>query len=376
MEGLAITSRGIEDTACMEIMELINAKCQPEPGCVAFNFDKFEDLCLLCYKSQSVDRILYLIGSFKFDNFFQEFEEFIKEFEIDEWLDKNKNFKVECSRIGIHKFKSVDVESEAARLILKKIKSSKIKFDIKNYDIIFFVYIIDNKCYFGIDFGGFELNKRSYKIFLHPGSLRGTIAHALLRESGFKKKDIMLDPFSRDGIIPIEAAFYAADFPVNYFKKDRFAFLKLEIKISFEKFFKKIDNKIKKSKAEIHAFDHLFRYVDYSKKNAKIAGVDKQIEFSRTELEWLDIKFKEKSLDKIITNLPTSKNANLEKIYNEFFYQSAYILKDSGTIGLITRMPDFVKKHAEKHHFAVLKEKAVWSGEQLLNIVVFEKKNR
>ena len=38
-------------------------------------------------------------------------------------------------------------------------------------------------------------------------------------------------------------------------------------------------------------------------------------------------------------------------------------------------MPDFVKKHAEKHNFIISKEKGVWSGEQLLKIMVYKKKN-
>ena len=63
----------------------------------------------------------------------------------------------------------------------------------------------------------------------------------------------------------------------------------------------------------------MFKYVDFLKKNAKIAGVDKHINFSRVELEWLDIKFKKESIDRIITNPPISKNANLDKVYNEFF---------------------------------------------------------
>ena len=375
MKGLAITSRGIEESANIEIRELINAQGKIEESCVIFDFEKFEDLCLLCYKSQSVDRIIYLIDDFEFENFSEDFEKFIDKIKIEEWIKKYKNFKVECTRVGQHDFKSVDAETQFAKSILKKYKNEKIKFNIKEYEIIFFIYIINNKCYLGIDFSGFELNKRIYKIFLHPGSLRGTIAYALIRESGFEKKEIVLDPFSRDGVVVIETTFYANDFPVQYFRKDKLAFLKLDLGIDYEKFFGSIDRKIKKSKPEIYAFDHLFKYVDFSKKNAKIAGVDKDINFSRTELEWLDIKFKKETIDRIITNLPTSKNADLEKIYNEFFYQAEFILKKDGSIAVISIVPEFLEKHAEKHNFVVFKEKAVWSGERELNIMVFKKKN-
>ena len=291
---------------------------------------------------------------------------------FDKWI-KDKRFRVECIRLGQHNFRSNDVEMKTGQLILKKLKKKNIKVDIKDYEFIFLVYVIGNKCYFGIDFAGFELNKRPYKIFLHPNSLRGTIAYALIRQSGFEKNDVMLDPFSRDGIIPIEAAFYATNFPLNYYKKDRFAFLKFGLDVDFEKFFRNADKVIKKSKIGVYSYDHLFKYVDYSKKNAKIAGVDKQINFSRVELEWLDIKFKKESVDRIVTNLPTSKNANLNKVYKEFFYQSEYILKKNGTIALISKTPDFVKEYAAKYKFVVSKERDVWSGEQLLKMIVFKK---
>ena len=375
MKGLAITSKGIEDIASLEIKELIDAKCNTQDSCIVFDFEKFEDLCLLCYKSQSVNRIIYLIEDFEFKNFLKDFETFIEKIDIREWVNKYRSFKVECTRIGGHNFKSVDAETQFAKSILKKYKNEKLKFNMKEYEIIFFIYIIENKCYFGIDFSGFELNKRVYKIFLHPGSLRGTIAYALIKESGFQKKEIMLDPFSRDGVVVIETAFYANNFPVQFFRKDKFAFLKFDLGIDYEKFFKNVDKKIKKSSSEIYSFDHSFKYVDYSKKNAKIAGVDKEINFSRTELEWLDIKFKKKTIDRIITTLPTSKNANLDKIYNEFFYQADYILKNDGRIAVISTIPDFLIQHAEKHNFAVDKEKDVWSGEQKLKIVAFKKKS-
>lgn len=374
MKGLVITSKGLEETASAEIKELIDADCRIEKGCVVFEFGNFKDLCLLCYKCQSVDRVLYLIGSFEFKNFFEELKDFVEKSDFGEWIGKYKRFRVECIRQGSHGFKSIDIEAEAAKLISKKSKN-RIKLSIKEHEIHFFIYVFDNKCYFGIDFAGFEMNKRGYKIFLHPSSLRGTIAYALIRESGFEKREVMLDPFSRDGVIAIEAAFYANDFPCNYFKKEKFAFLKLGLGIDYEKFFNKADKKIKKFKNCIYSYDHLFKYVDYSRKNAKIAGVDKQINFSRVEVEWIDIKFKKESIDRIIANPPTSKNADLDRIYNEFFYQAEYVLKEDGAIAIISRIPDFAKKYAKKHNFTISKEKGVWSGEQSLSIIVFKKKN-
>ena len=372
MNGLVVTSKGLEKIASIEIKELINADCEMAPYCVAFNFSKFEDLCLLCYKCQSVDKVIHLLGKFNFNNL-NEIEGLIDKLDLDKLIE-NKTFKVECIRQGVHDFKSTDVEIMASKFLLGKFKKNGVKIDMKEHEIIFFICVFQNDFYFGVDFAGIDLNKRSYKIFLHPGSIRGTIAYALVRETGFKKNDCILDPFSKDGIIPIEAALYASGFPVNYYNKEKFAFTKLKIDIDFEKFFMKIDKQIKKTRLSIYDYDQSFRYVDSSRKNSKIAGVDKYINFSRIELEWLDIKFKRESVDVIATSLPNSKNANLDKIYNEFFYQGEYILKKDGKIAVISRSPEMALKHASKHNFTISKEREVWSGEQSLKIFVFEKK--
>ena len=372
MKGIVITSKGVEDAASTEIKELIGSDCRIEKRCVVFEIKGFLDLCLLCYKSQSAERVLHLLGSFEFEKI-EDIEKNIGSLELEGYTKDYKSFKVECLRIGEHDFNSVDVQTAISKVIHGK-SGKSLKVVMKGQDLTFFACVVDNKCYFGVDFAGFELNKRQYKIFLHSGSLRGTIAYALVRESGFKKKETMLDPFSRDGVISIEAAMYASGFPVNYFNKEKFAFLKLKLGIDFEEFFKKIDRKISKKKLKIYSFDHLFKYVDYSKKNAKIAGVDKLVSFSRVELEWIDIKFKEESVDRIVTSLSTSKSINLDRVYGELFYQSEYILKKGGILAVITRLPEFARKHAGKHNFEIVKEKEIWSGEQQLAVILF--KNR
>ena len=63
METLAITIKGIEDIASLEIKELIKAKIiEEKPSVVIFKPNKLIDLCMLCYKAQSISRVLYLFG--------------------------------------------------------------------------------------------------------------------------------------------------------------------------------------------------------------------------------------------------------------------------------------------------------------------------
>jgi len=385
MKGLAITSKGIEDIAALEIKELIKAKSETKDSCVIFNIKKLEDLCLLCYESQSVDKILFLFDSFNFKNFddsIEKIKKIIGSVNFSEWMNKGNTFRVTCKKINNNEFSSEETAGKIGYLIIehiKKTKKYKQKVELDNPDITFLIFINKNTAYFGIDFSGRDLQKREYKLFTHPAALRSTIAYSLLRIADLKKSEILLDPFCHSGELPIEAALFTTNFPVNYFSKEKFSFLKFKPfkKFNFNKFFEKIDKKILKTKPIINCFDSNNSNLVASKKNAKIAGINKSLNFSRMDTEWLDTKLKKESINKIITHpLEPSHHINpkdIEKLYNEFFHQSEFILKKQGKIATITRKTDLLKETAEKHKFKVKSEREVWCGKEGFNVLVFSK---
>ena len=380
MKAIAITSKGIEDITALEIKELVKAKTQVKESCVIFEPKKLEDLCLLCYKAQSAEKILFLFDCFDFNNneLFEDIKKHIEKIDFGKWLNKKTTFRVSSKKIDNDDLSNEEVCSRTGELIINHIKRAKKyrqKVDLNNPDIIFFVYIFKNTCYLGIDFSGFELHKRQYRIFQHPNALRATIAYSLTRIAGIKENETILDPFTGSGTIPIEAALYFSGFPVNYYNKDKFAFLKFS-KIS-KSFFGSIDKKISHSKASIYGYDSVLGYITSAKKNAKIAGIIKELKLSRCEISWLDTKFKKNSVDKIITYPPQeSKNISqkiTEKIYSEFFHQADFILKKNGKIVLITKSMELLKKYAEQFKFKLKEEREVYSGQQILKVAVFGK---
>ena len=92
MKGLVITSKGIEDIAALEVKELIKAKSEIKDSCVIFDIKKLEELCLLCYKAQSAEKILFLLGAFEL----KELEKSIAKIKFDDWLYKKTTFRVSC----------------------------------------------------------------------------------------------------------------------------------------------------------------------------------------------------------------------------------------------------------------------------------------
>ncbi|MBW2992945.1 hypothetical protein KY317_00020 [Candidatus Woesearchaeota archaeon] len=371
MKGLAITYKGMEDISATEISELIKSpNIKPVSGGVVFDFDKFEDLFLLCYRMQSAIKIIYL-----FENFQISGVDDIRLSGID-MIDNATTFSSRCTRIGEHNFSSKDVEAKVGDII-KELSSAKV--DLKNPEIPVLTYIYDNDCYVGIDFSGIDLSKREYRIYTNANSLKGNIAYALLKIADYKKEDVIIDPFCGSGEIPIEAGLFSLKFPVNFYSKNKFAFSgfrKFE-KFDFDKFFEKIDKKIRKIKSNIYAYDAQQRNLKSAEKNAKIAGVLKQINFSRTEVEWLDIKFKKGEVNKIICRVPELtkmvKKEKIEKLYRELFYQANHVLHKKGLLVCVLRDAEFLKKESMKERFKIFEEREIVHGKEVLKVVVFGK---
>jgi len=382
MEEIAITHKGIEDIAALEVKELIKADSKINETVVLFEPKNMIDLCKLAYKAQSISRVVYLFDELKnqtdFNEILKTIEKRIKKINLDKWLDKDNSFKILCRHLTNNNFSSQDMEKEAGAFIIGNIKQKKAynqKVDLENPDLIFYIYIFNKRCYLGIDFCGFDLSKRDYKVFSSASDIKGTIAYSLLRIAGYKKEKKLLDPFCSSGIIPIEAALYNRG-TVNYYRKQDFAFLKLKPfeKQDFEDFFNKLNKEDNKNKPLISASDQQLYYIRAAKKNAKIAAVNKDIEFSRADIEWLDTRFDKNEIDLIVAKPLFSKYdlQRTRKTYDEFFYAAKYILSEKGKIVLISRTAELLRQSAEKHGFKIAEERNVWQGQQKLEITVFK----
>jgi len=386
IKGLIITHRGMEDVAAREIEEILKAKSQINDMCVSFGVKELTDLCRLCYLSQSASRILFLLDDFKISADFEEttkiIEPRLEKLKLGEWISKETRFKVECRREGKHDFTSQTLAEWLADKLGSKIKADcKLEptADLKDPNLIFYVLVVNDNLYFGIDLAGFELGKRDYKIMSHMPSIKGNIGYGLLRIVGYEKKHNLLDVSSYSGVVPIEAAIYATERPINYYRKSELHFPKFpNLKsIDFERFFGEIDKKIKdKAEGEIHCLNNHFRYISAAKTNSKIAGVNKNISFSRFDVEWLDTKFGKNSIDIMASNSPRISSTNgkiVERYYNELFYQANYVLKKEGKIGLLTNSLDLIRAAAQKSKFRAVGERSIWQGEEELKLAVFEK---
>ena len=137
----------------------------------------------------------------------------------------------------------------------------------------------------------------------------------------------------------------------------------------FEDAIKGIDSMVKKpEKPLVISMDSLFRNVSAQKKNAKIAGVEKYVAFSRTDTDWLDIKMKERKASLICTKpLEPSHSVSERKAadsYKSLFVRAKDALSEKGFLCLVTLKPGFMLEQARNAGYREIVTRTVWQGKQ------------
>lgn len=340
MKGLIITQAGLESISEKEILSLLpKAKTTKGQGTVIVEVKDVEELCSIAYRCQSVTKVLLLLNHAK------TIDEAKGNLQLQDYVQGTFACRA-SSDIGSSQELSGSVGGHVKNLTDAKVS-------LKNPDTTIYALEQAEDAYIGVDLSGHDLTKRDYRVFAGVEQLRATTAFGALLFAGYESGKILIDPFCRAGIIPIEAALYSAQRSHMYFAKEKLAFNKM--KGDWDKFFTKQDEEYDEPEMNINAVDNLARHVTFVKKNAKIAGVNKLIKYSRMDLDWLETRFDENSVDLIVTKIPepgkkiTEKKC--EKIYQEFFYQCEYILKEDGNITVIIRDPTLLLQVAEQKGF-------------------------
>ena len=173
---------------------------------------------------------------------------------------------------------------------------------------------------------------------------------------------MLLDAFCKNGTIPIEAAFISLKLSprneemlwqrFNIFKTHSNALQVLE-------FFR--SQGLKSFDGKILGVDALLSNIVSSRRNAKIARVEKHVTFTRMDLDWLELKLGCESIDFFVSNIPRLDVQNL----GELAYQLQALLKSEGKALLSMSFNDeYVEKAISLlSKRLVLKEKfEAWTG--------------
>jgi 23S rRNA G2445 N2-methylase RlmL len=366
MKAICWTHPGLEKIAAEEIQQRISIKHVIQGQFISCESD-LRNLCKLCYEAQSLRGIIISLGTLDLDDL----DKTMEDIDFSNWLSPDIPFAVRLHKFNI----DIDTQEIEGTIGAHVNRVAEAPVDLDQPKVTVAVLASKDVCHIGIDLAGIDLGKREYKIFSRPASLKGSLAFCMLKLAGFERDKVLVDPFAKDGVVGIEAALLTMNRSPHFFQKERLAFTKLELPFDLEEHWKKWDSKEPDSSA-IHCLDSLFHNVQALRKNSKVAGVDKYMKVSRVELDWLDTKFKEETVDCIVTYPPElsqhSDKSLVMKLYNELFHQANFVLDEKGTMVLALRNPDVLKKVDMKN----LKQKELieaWQGKQIMHLALFEK---
>lgn len=345
--GLAITHKGTDDVVAAEL-SLLGAKDLSQlEGAVQFSAKDVKALCSITYQLRSATKTIQVLLS-----------------------DKSMIPKIAGLDFSFLRGKTFAVESEVESLeeseIAELIHAPASKVNLSDPDVRLYACEFSGIQFFGVDLCGFDLGKRDYRIFLGPSNIKGTLACSLLKIAGWNPEKKLLDPFCQSGTIAIEAALEALQKPVGFHLKKSFAFMKLITEDVFEV----VDGKVMPEKQlAIFAFDPHFKHISATQKNAKIAQVNKCLQYSRQDIDWLDIKLEKNSIDCIVTSMPPEKDLKKGDIA-ALFLRAKSVLKKNGTITILAKKQqeilDAAKEYKLKEH------RTVWQGQSAMSVLVFE----
>ncbi len=368
LKFLGITHKGMEAIAAAEVKKIISVSAKVLDEAVEFT-TILEKACEFAYKTQSMRTVMLCLSEGAVNvNDVMSYAKIIPK--IKEDLSSEKTFKVECDK-DTTELTSQEI-NDACGAVIKEQTGSAANYKIP--DILFLLFVRNEKAWFGIDLCGFDVSKRPYRVFLGTNSLKGAIAFAIVQIAGYSPKKTLLDPFCRHGIIPIEAALCAMQLSPHYYTKEKYLFARIwpEMKEKFAEWDKheSVEHK------PILAMHDQFTFVAAAKKNAQLAGINKEIEFSRADIDWLDIKFEEGSIDCLVGYPPQHAHSPEKslKLMNNFFNRARSFMNNKGKIVLVVQNNrEIFLKAGEANGFKVAEEHLIMQGQEEVLVIVWQK---
>ena len=179
------------------------------------------------------------------------------------------------------------------------------------------VFIIENTAYILLDITGNALHKRGYRLETGDAPIKETLAAAIVALSGWRFREVLLDPFCGSGTIAIEAAMLARNLAPGMGR--RFAIENFEI--FNRELFREVRTEVRgksyeSGKYTIFASDIDTEMIRIAKDNARRAGVDHDITFVAEDFFAKNIAEK----TTIVTNPPYG--VRLENEDDTIFYKN------------------------------------------------------
>lgn len=371
---IATTVRGLEDLAAEEVKRIVNKEVVPTHGGRVSWVGDVDDAFRVNYLSRSVHRVILSMVDDHFhglDGIYTKFSSL----DYSKYIGPNQTFAVVTKRFGVHPFSSIDVSRVVGQAIIDsymKCRGVRLKVDLENPDVTFRVYVIGDRVFGGIDTTGQNsLHRRNYRVYQHPAALKTTIAYSLVRLSGWRINETLIDPMCGGGTIPIEAALWARNIPPGTFRKAKYAFERLTF-LDLSKFSdirEAAEAERKHVRVRICGCDASERHVAGAILNAESAEVADTIDFRVCDARRVSLDY-----DRIVVNVPYGIRMGglkrVGKLYREFI--SNLLGCEWRTLVVLVGSKLFLEEAKRRDRLKLVADRRIMYGSLRTYIHVFE----
>ena len=271
----------------------------------------------------------------------------------------------------------MDVSRVVGRAIIDSYLNSfkvRLKVDLDSPDVEVYCLVRGNEFLEGVNLTGESLHKRRYRAYEHPASIKPTLASAMLLLSGWKSRDVLIDPMCGGATIPIEAAYIAGNMAPNRFRRD-FSFLRLKMfdVTEFENCREKVLESERETYPGIYGMEKYRAHLEGGIKNAGRAQVLEDIRFKLGDATVIH-DYPEGDFDFVVVNPPYGirmipKYGDVGKLYDGFIRALREVAENS-TLVLITAAKNKFRRTAERTGLKILSERNILYGR--LNTTLFK----
>ncbi len=311
---IATCNPGLEEVSVEEVLALgIKARAFKK-GSIRIDGDT-KDVVRLNYLAKTLHRIVLVLAEGEVEGL-DSIYSLARSVDYRAFFPPSQSFAVRSNRVGEHPFTSMDISRVVGQAVIDAFLGSgpvRPPVDLTDPDVTILAELRDRYFWMGIDTTGESLHRRWYRKFTYITALKSTIAHSMVRLSGFTGREVFLDPMCGTGTIPIEAYHYLAGTPNKgrTFTFERFQWIPSgEVRDVIEGYRERGG-----IRAKIVGFDLDRRVIDRARANAQQASCP--VEFFVGDARRMPIK-----ADIVCVDLPYGvrlKRVNLKALYSSFF---------------------------------------------------------
>lgn len=275
---VAKTFQGLEEVLAQELRELGASNVQAGCRMVSFSGDK-EMMYRANFCLRTAIRILKPILHFEATNPDEVYEQ-VKAVHWEDYLDTARSFAVDAvvfSEAFRHsKFVAYRVKDAIADYF-REHYGKRPNVGIANPDMLLNIHIADMRCTLSLDSSGESLHRRGYRQEAVEAPLNEVLAAGILLMAGWKGQCDLIDPMCGSGTIPIEAALIARNIAPGVFRQS-YAFEKWnDFDADLFDTIYNDDSQERPFRHKIYSYDNNPRAINIATRNAKAAGVTKDI---------------------------------------------------------------------------------------------------